>query len=209
MNGRRWGLLSLIFFVGCLVCIGIYLMLSTGLWDRTFAGTSRQESIDRVVSAGKDRPPDIVYLTSAVSHPDWHVAAIAAQQLKHLQQEGEIVPEQATLVISSLLESLASDGHWWRFGWDKDDPEFEQFRGSAIAAMIEFGPAALPQIQTALESGLPSQQEAACWVVLGLKKRGYVDTTNLDQQGIKKQIAQLAHNDIHEGVKAACTAAIQ
>jgi hypothetical protein len=209
MSGRRWRLLSLILLVGCSVGLMAYLTLSMGFWNRVFTGASQQESVNRVVSAGKSRPPDLVYLTNAVGHPDWHVAAIAAQQLKQLQQDGEIAPEQATFVISSLLEALASDGHWWRLGWDKDDPEFEQFRGAAIAATVEFGSAALPQLQTALESGKTPKQEAACWVVLGMIKRGYVDATNLNQQGIKGRIEQLAHDGTHEGVRAACTAAIQ
>lgn len=123
------------------------------------------------------------------------------------QNSSKIESEQADIVIQSLLATLASGGHWWRFGWDRDEPEFEQFRGVAIEAVANFGLEALPSLTNALSNDSPYAREAACWITLDMLNAGLMDKTTLAEQNILEYIENLAQSDSDERVNAACTSA--
>jgi hypothetical protein len=108
------------------------------------------------------------------------------------------------VVLQSLFEVLASSGHWWRFGWDRDEPEFEQFYGAAIEAAAEFGSQVYPRLRVAVGSENSFEREAACWIVLSMLRQKSVDRGVLVEQGIYERIEYLARNDTNEGVQAAC-----
>jgi hypothetical protein len=101
-----------------------------------------------------------------LSGPDWLVAALAADRIGQLHKTGRLEHEQEGVVLQSLFEVLASSGHWWRFGWDRDEPEFDQFRGAAIEAAAEFGSQVYPRLRVAVSSESSFQREAACSIVL-------------------------------------------
>lgn len=163
--------------------------------------------LSRVELASSSNPPDTEFLVNALEGPDWFVVAAAAERLGQLWQSDKMESEQADIVIRSLLATLASGGHWWRFGWDRDEPEFEQFRSVAIEAVSSFGLEALPSLPNALSSDSPYEREAACWITLDMLDAGFVERTTLAEQNILGHIGDLAQSDPDERVKAACTSA--
>lgn len=197
--------LLLLFLLGCILLA--YILLSAGFVDDTLITPNRSDMLSRVELASSSNPPDIEFLVNALEGPDWFAAAAAAERLGRLWQSDKIGSEQADLVIRSLLATLASGGHWWRFGWDRDEPEFEQFRSVAIEAASSFGLEALPSLTDALTSDSSYEREAACWITLDMFDTGLVDGTTLAEQNILEHIENLAQNDPDERVKAACTSA--
>jgi len=198
-------LLLLLFPLGCILLA--YVLLSAGFVDDTLITPNRSDMLSRVELASSSNPPDTEFLINALEGPDWFVAAAAAERLGQLWQSGKMESEQADVVIRSLLATLASGGHWWRFGWDGDEPEFEQFRSVAIEAVSSFGLEALPSLTNALSSDSPYEREAACWITLDMFKAGLVDGTTLAEQNILEYIGNLAQSDSDERVKVSCTSA--
>jgi len=160
--------------------------------------------LNRVEIASNSNPPNVKYLISALSGPDWFVAAVAAERLGQLQKTGQLKPEQASVVLQSLFKVLASSGHWWRFGWDRDEPEFEQFRSSAIEAIAKFGPQVYPKLRVAVNSENSFEREAACWIALSMLRKELANQEVLVEQGVYERIEYLAQNDTNKGVQAAC-----
>ncbi len=197
--------LLLLFPLGCILLA--YVFLSTGFVDDTLITPNRSDMLSQVELASSSNPPDIEFLVNALGAPDWFVAAAAAERLERLWQSGKMEKEQADVVIRSLLATLAAGGHWWRFGWDRDEPEFEQFRSVAIEAVSSFGLKALPSLTDALSGDSPYEREAACWITLDMLDAGLVDETTLAEQNILEYIGNLAQSDSDERVKAACTSA--
>lgn len=184
-----------------------YVVLSTGLADYIYLEQARPRMLSQLETASHRNPPDIAPLVSALSGPDWFVAAVAAEQLGFLEQSGELESEQANAVLGPLFDALASGGHWWRFGWDRDEPEFEQFRGAAIEAVAKFGPDAIPLLLVATDSASPFEREAACWIALNMLRTGSVDQITLTEQGFLSRVAGLAESDSSERVRIACISA--
>jgi hypothetical protein len=181
-----------------LICIfACYAVLSIGIVD----------DVLRVEVTSSTDPPDIEFLTDMLGGADWYVAAVAAERIGLLLQSNELEPEQANGAIRALFKSLASGGHWWRFGWDKDEPEFEQFRGAAIEAIARSGPVSLPWLLTATSSNSPFEREASCWIAFLMLKNNSVDQAVLAKQGISQRIDDLAWNDPNRMVKTACVSA--
>jgi len=109
-----------------LICTLVsYLALSIGFADAIFIARSRPGMLNRIEAASSSDPPDIEFLTSAMGGSDWLVAAVAAERIGQLWQSDELEPGQADIAMQCLFKGLASGGHWWRFGWDRDEPEFE------------------------------------------------------------------------------------
>jgi hypothetical protein len=191
-----------------LICIlACYALLSIGIVDDVFIVRNRPDMLDRIEVASSTDPPDIEVLTDMLSEADWYVAAVAAERIGQLWQSNQLEPEQANVAISALFKALASGGHWWRFGWDRDEPEFEQFRGAAIEATAKAGPESLPWLLTATSSDSPFEREASCWIVFLIIKNNSVDQAALVEQGISQRIDDLAWNDPNRMVKAACVSA--
>jgi hypothetical protein len=197
-------LLSPSFLTCVLLC---YAVLSTGLVDDAFAARNRSGVLNRIEVASNSDPPDVEFLIDALSKADWFVAAVAAERMGQLGQSDKLESEQVDVAVQSLFEALASAGHWWRFGWDRDEPEFEQFRSAAIEAASKFGPEAIPMLLSATSSDSPFEREAACWTTLSMLKSGSVDRTALAKQGVLERIHSLAQDDLDERVQAACTSA--
>jgi hypothetical protein len=193
---------------GLLICLlSGYVALSTGLVDDIYLARVRPRMLGQVEMASNRNPPDVESLVSALGRPDWFVAAIAAERLGFLGQSGELEPEQVDTVLQSLFEALSSDGHWWRFGWDRDEPEFEQFRGAAIEAVAGFGPEAIPLLLVAIDSQSPLEREDACWIALDMLRSDLVDQAALADPDFVVHVAGLARSDSNEWVRAACTSA--
>jgi len=194
-----WGILIV------LACIWVgYLILVSGLPDEVLIARYRAKTLREIEIAGNSDPPNVEVLTAALSGPDWFASAVAAQRIGELSHSEKLKSNQREIAIRSLVAALASGGHWWRFGWDEDEPEFEQFRGEAIEATSSFGQEALAAVNSALNGTSPLGREAACWIVLSMLKSGAVDQAILTKQGVSESIRQVARNDPHEGAKAAC-----
>jgi len=161
--------------------------------------------LNRIEVASCSDPPDIETLTVALGGPDWFVAAIAADHINQLMQSERLEGAQANIAMQSLFKTLASGGHWWRFGWDKDEPEFEQFRSAAIEATSRFGPKAFPLLLAAAYSDNPLEREIVCWITLDMLKDATVDQATLAKQNILELVGNLAERDPNQNVKAACT----
>jgi hypothetical protein len=189
-----------------LICsLLMYILLSTGLVDEFFLARNRSDILLQVKAASNTTPPDIEFLIDALRGTDWLVSAVAAERLGQLWQSDEITNEHTGTIMRVLLHALASEGHWWRFGWDRDEPEFEQFRGEAIEAASSFGVEILPLLDNALRSDSSPEREASCWIIANLLDAASVDRTTLEQQGIVEHIENLAQRDRDDRVKAACT----
>ncbi len=208
MTKAHWmWLASSLLLLSFLVCILLaYILLSAGFVDDTLIARNRSDMLSQVEAASSSDPPDVEFLINTLDEADWFVAAAAAQRLGQLWQSDKIESEQADVVIRSLLATLASGGHWWRFGWDRDEPEFEQFRSVAIEAVSKFGPEVLPALMNALSSDSLYEREAACWITLDMLNDGSVERKTLAEQNILEHIENLAQGDSGERVRAACTA---
>jgi len=206
MTKAHWmWLTSPLLLLSSLACILLaYILLSIGFVDDTLVARNRSDKLSQVEVASSSDPPDIEFLTNALEGTDWFVAAAAAERLGQFWQSDK-ESEQADIIIQYLLEALASGGHWWRFGWDRDEPEFEQFRSAAIEAVSRFGPEVLPALMSALSSDSLYEREAACWITLNMLNDGSVDRTTLAEQNILERIENLAQDGSDERVKAACT----
>lgn len=206
MTKEQWmWLASPLPLLALLACILLgYVILSTGLVDDTFVDRNRPDMLNQVDVASSSNPPDVKFLTDVLNGADWFVAAAAAERIGQLEQSGELRSEQMDVAVQSLFEALATGGHWWRFGWDREDPEFEQFRSAATEAASKFGLDALPTLLIATSSDSPFEREAACWITLNMLKGGSVDQTTLAEQGVLECIESLAWDDPDERVKAAC-----
>jgi hypothetical protein len=193
---------------GLLVCaLASYVVLSVGLVDDVILAQDRNDVLERVEAASSSGPPNIEYLTDVVNGSDWYAAAVAAERIGLLWKSNRLDPGQADVALHSLFKALASGGHWWRFGWDKEEPEFEQFRGATIQTVAEFGSKAFPMLSVATDSDSPSAREAACWIALSMVKSDSTDQDALVAEGIPHRIENLAHNDPNDNVRAACISA--
>ena len=201
MNAHRIWSVSLA-LSGC-VLFG-YVVLSIGLVDDVLIARNHSAMLRRVKAASESDPPDIEVLTKALRGTDWFVAAAAAERIGQIRQSGDLEPEQTDVAVQALFEALAAGGHWWRFGWDMEEPEFAQFQGAAIEATARFGLEALPALATATDGNSPFEREAACWITLSMLKSGSVDRTTLVERDILERIEGLALNDPDERVKTAC-----
>lgn len=198
----------LLFFLSLSICLPLtYLLLISGFVDDTFIVQNRANALDEVEMASESDPPNIETLVNTLNDPDWSVSATAAERLGQLWQSGNMENDQVDLVVHSLLAALASGGHWWRFGWDKEEPEYEQFRNRAIEAVSKYGAEALPALLDATNSNSPHEREAACWITFTMFKRGWADQANLTECGIFDRIENLAKNDSNENVKSVCFSA--
>jgi hypothetical protein len=163
--------------------------------------------LERVEAAASSAPPDIELLTNALDGGDWFVAAVAAERIGQLRQSNKLQSEQIDIAIESLFDALGSSGHWWRFGWDRDEAEFEQFRSAAIEAAAKFGPETLSELPVVLSSDSPFKREAACWIVFDLLRNNAIEETTFIKYVVIDRVENLAENDPDNGVKAACMAA--
>lgn len=185
----------------------VYVALSLGVIERAYGLVLRGAIQRGLVSAMAAEPPDVAYLLGSLRSPDWSIAAEAAEDLGRAWDAGRLPPEQNNLVVQSLLGALGRGGHWWRFGWDTDEPEFNQFRGAATYAVARFGDVALPSVAKALTNSNAKLREEACWILVAMLQMGKVSSATLVDQGISNVIATLARSDSHESVRAACSCA--
>lgn len=132
------------------------------------------------------------------------MAASAADDIGELWHLGLISQEQEPLIVRSLLDILGRGGHWWRFGWDEDEPDFNRFRGVATDTVARLGPAAVPAVIASLDSGQRDGREAACWILGSMLAQGALDVSELDPN-VTGAIARIAQNDPCRGVRAACS----
>lgn len=192
--------------IGMLLCaFVVYIMCITGLVDAILIHPNRPLVEERIRSASSAHPPDISVLLRALKGPDWLMAARAAELIGQLSEKDGLDPVQADSAVESLFQSLESDGHWWRFGWDREEPEFAQFRGTAIDAVARFGAAALPALADAANSGSPLKRESACWVALAILE-AYPDLRQaFVERGTFRRIDKLAAYDPDENVRSACS----
>jgi HEAT repeat protein len=153
--------------------------------------------------ASQEEPPDVMSIIDALYEPDWHVAAVAAEHIRLLHQSQKLTDSQEALAIEALLEALGSKGHWWRFGWDREEAQFERFRGSAIAAVAGFGTESVDDVLAASYDGNSSQREAVCWIVLEMVKDETANIENLEQ--ILKRLEDLAEADRDLAVRDICS----
>jgi hypothetical protein len=201
---RYRGLLRYLLPISFLV---FYVLLSTGLVD-AFLTRNRQHVLNEIEVASSSNPPDIASLCRILRGPDWFLAAVTAERIGILWQSDRLESEQADIALRSLFDALASNGHWWRFGWDREDPEFHQFRSAAIEATGKFGPTALPMLLRATSSPHPLEREAACWIVFTMIEDGWVDHTTLAEAGILDGIRDLAKNDSESAVRESCLSVV-
>ena len=205
---RYWIVSISLVVVFVLICASVgYVVLSTGLVDSISAVRRRPDKLARVKAAAGSIPPDIALLTDALDGVDWFVAAVAAERIGQLRQSNKLEPGQVDIAVRSLFEALGSGGHWWRFGWDRDEAEFGQFRGAASEAAARFGSKTLSELPAALSSDNPFKQEAACWIVIDLLRSNAIEKTTLIEYGVGDRVENLAKNDLDSSVKAACMAA--
>ena len=128
-----------------------------------------------------------------------HRPALAIRQIR---------VEQVDFALDSLFQALAAGGHWWRFGWDREESEFQRFRGAAIEATAKFGSAALPMLWRAVRSHSPFEREAACWIVVSMVKDGSIDHAHLFEAGVLDGVRDLAKNDSDPAVRESCMSAV-
>jgi len=195
----------ILLLVALVLCVSLsYVVTVTGLLDQVILDRRRGELLQQIALASGERPPDIVFLTQHMTDPDWFVAAAAAEEVGTLQSTQQLTPDQEITAMQSLLDALASSGHWWRFGWDRDEPHYQQFRGAAITAVSVFGSSAFDTLLAATYSGSSSEREATCWIVYEMAESGIVAGKELADRGILDRIETLATEDRDANVSYAC-----
>jgi hypothetical protein len=179
-----------------------YIVLIQGWFDRIVLSPHRPALLQELNAASQEEPPDVMSIIDALYEPDWHIAAIAAEHIRLLHQSQKLTDSQEDLAIEALLEALGSNGHWWRFGWDREEAQFERFRGSAIVAVAGFGAESVDDVLAASYNGNPFQREAACWIFLEMVKDETASIENLEQ--IHQRLDDLAEADRNFIVRKAC-----
>lgn len=180
-----------------------YIVLIQGWFDRIAITPHRTALLQTLNAASQEEPPNVVFIIDSLREPDWYVAAVAAEYIRLLHQSQKLTDSQEDLAIQALLEALGSKGHWWRFGWDREEAQFERFRGSAIAAVAGFGAESVDDVLASSYDGNSSQREAACWIVLEMAKDETVSIENLEQ--VLKHLDDLAEADRDLAVREVCS----
>jgi hypothetical protein len=192
------------------LCVSLsYVVTVTGLLDLAILDRRRGELLQQIALASGERPPDIVFLTQHMTDPDWFVAAATAEEVGALQSTQQLTPDQEIAALQSLLDALASSGHWWRFGWDRDEPHYQQFRGAAITAVSVFGSSALDTLLAATYSESSSEREATCWIAYEMAESGIVGAKELADRDILDRIENLATEDRDVNVSYVCNRVYQ
>ena len=154
--------------------------------------------LERLDAAMQLEPPDVYVLRAALSSPDWAVAASAAESLGELWTEGRLDHAQVGPTIRSLFDVLGSGGHWWRFGWDQDEPEYNQFRGAAIDAISRFGNKAYPYVVEAVNRRNSYTRDAACRAARKMIVEERIDSSDFGEQ-FRERVRYLMVNDCTAG----------
>ncbi len=184
-----------------------YMGMSVGLPDALLVTPHRSEAVGTVDAAARAAAPDVDALCSALYSPDRVVAAHAATQLERLVKARALSSGQVDKAARNLVQALGRPGNWWRFGWDREEPEFEWFIRAATSAAAALGPDALPYVAGALDSPLSDQREGACWVACIMGRNGTVPREALARAVGRDRITRMASRDAAEGVRAACRCA--
>ncbi len=193
--------LLIIVLIGLVVA---FACLSIGLVDGIVGLISRPHMLARLDIAVQADPPRVEYLFRAIRGGDWYVAAGAAERVAGLRREGRLQAAEGQVAVETLMEALSSRGHWWRFGWDREEADFEQFRSAAVDAVASFGQSALPSVEKALSTGNSSAREAACWILVTMLEQGLVDREAATAGPLGPRIKDLAAHDPEYGVRNAC-----
>jgi hypothetical protein len=195
----------LVLSLGGLACAVVaYACLSGGVVEFVLTSLCRNGMLDRVKVASEQTPTDMGALTDSLGGPDWYVAAVAAERIRELWLAGKLEPAQAESAVSSLLEAVASRGHWWRFGWDLEESDYERFRGAVIKAIAAFGSTAMPTLLQATVSRKPLAREVACWAALEMTGADPTSKTLIERQ-VLPRAEHLAQHDPDPGVRIACS----
>ncbi len=121
--------------LGLFLCSGVvYMLFTAGVVDDVFIAPGYEARAVWIEEAGRADPPDVEFLLASLTGPDWMSSALAAEELGRLQQSGKLTPQQAEQA-GHVLRRLLDSGHWWRFGWDEDEPDFGQFQGAALETL--------------------------------------------------------------------------
>lgn len=159
--------------------VAVYTASSIGLFDHLYSAPRRKQAEWRLQLAENTCPPDVHGVVPAIMGPDWFVATLGAETAERLAQ-GTDLDEQARMqLLQGLMTMLSSGGHWWRFGWDRSEPEYGQFLGAAQSAVARFGAQAHPFLVAGLDSRNVHSQEASCWVILTMFKTQELPTDDL------------------------------
>ncbi len=200
---KRWSFWALC-FIGCIIVCVSFLLLSSGTIDKLILNHNRQDALREIEIASEVPYIDIDSLIDALDNPDWYVVAIATQKIGEIKDAGNLDSNKEDRVVSFLFKSLMRNGHWWRFGWDRDELEFQQFRAVSISVTAKFGISILQNIKKAVDGENPYEQETACWVMREMLQKDIVNSDILKDDGLYERISILATNK-NTGVQAACS----
>ena len=194
--------------VCCLAFWG-YIFLSQGLIDGVLSEHFQDRQLSRLDMARTAEPPDADFLISRVGSRDWFVAAAATEYVGQLWEEQRLTPEQADAAMEKLWDAVAAGGHWWRFGWDLFEGDYDIFQGTALEVLAGFGNRDLPRLLAAGSSRSRFEREAFCWVAYLTLDGGTVSRTTLEQMGILQRVIDLVQNDPDSDVRYGCDVAQQ
>jgi HEAT repeat protein len=159
--------------------------------------------------AMNENPPDVSYMLGVLRSPSWAVAMRAMSSLSTLISHDVISTEEEQLIAESLLHILAKKGHWWRFGWDLDEPEYHGFRETAVSTLSALGEVATEPLAEALDSRQKGKQEAACWVLANMVRTGRIDMDHAKATELLGRASQLTQSSPHENVRSSCSRVLE
>lgn len=183
-----------------------YIMLAFGIFDMIAIKPYRLTAASDVKQAGSKMPPDWDYLFKSLHSPDWFVATVTLAQIAEIQKSGDILPEMVDGILELLFANISEQGHWWRFGWDKEDPEFEQFHSQLIGTISSFYlEDLLPYLENYAKHGSPTQRETVCWIVGEIAKDANDQQQKTHYDKLYAIVDGLAQSDPAPKVKSTCS----
>ncbi len=193
------GILILLFIVIA------YVILSVGVIESVLLIPNRSSKVHQLEMAVQFNPPDVDYVLEEISSPDWFVASTALHYLEDLRKSDALSIEQSNKALNVVFENLGERGHWWRFGWDKEEAQFNQFYSQVINTASAFGSDLLPWLQIASQDSNPLRREAVCKIIEQLPKDTVMEENDKFLESTREIVQNLASSDPSALVMSTCS----
>lgn len=189
----------------CLLLICLCILLpGINIIEQVVLERSRAEKVEEIKLASQEPSDNWIVLIKALDSTNWYVVAVATQAISEVKHQGKVNAEMENEAMNSIFSTLIRKGPWWRFGWDRETAEFQQFQAVGISTVADFGISALPTLDKALRGENYRSQEIVCWILSDMLRKGLLDRNILVVNGVYEQINTIVSNTRNIEVDAAC-----
>ena len=186
-----------------------FIVLSIGVIESVIFIPKRSSTIQQLDIAVQSNPPNVEYVLRKIDSPDWFVASVALDRVENLKKTGNLSVDQSNQALTIIFKNLGEKGHWWRFGWDKEEAEYNQFYSQIVSTTSAFSVDLLPFLQTTSNDSNPLRREAVCRIVeqtfrdmIGKENDQFLET-------IRELVQRLAESDSNSSVVFTCNRILQ